>query len=72
MSSDEAERSVLMEFDVDRFNFAKGAGKVLPTDAHRGGPDPRDIDAAKDANPSWWRRFVDRRRRSTNSGSDVR
>jgi hypothetical protein len=46
----------------DRFNFAKGAGKVLPTDPRRGGADPRDIDAAKDANPSWWRRFVARLR----------
>ncbi len=59
-----------MEFDVDRYNAMKGGGKVLPTDARRGGADPRDVDAARDANPSWWRRFVDRRRRSTSSDAE--
>jgi hypothetical protein len=59
-----------MEFDVDRYNAMKGGGKVLPTDARRSGADPRDIDAAKAANPSWWRRFIARLRGS--DGLDAR
>lgn len=58
--------------DTDRFNAMKGHLRVQPGDAPRHGPDPRDIDAARAANPTWFRRLLDRIRPNRSGGPGAR